>query len=72
MKKKYPGNGDILLVSHAGFIHEFIANIFNICPQNIGNKYGKYKNCSITSIEVDGKTRPYLELMLYTKYLDGI
>lgn len=60
---------DILLVTHGIFIKSFISAIFDISVDGMGDNFGTYKNCSITSILSDYDSER-LELMLYSKYLD--
>ncbi len=64
-------DGDILLVSHGGFISEFLSTVFDIGVEGMGRNFGKYKNCHISSILVDGEKKR-LELMQYNKYLDDV
>lgn len=59
--------GDILVISHGSFIKNVIYIMFKISPIGMGNKYGKYDNCNISTVNVDTGE---LELQLYSKYLD--
>lgn len=71
LKKVHSHGGDILLVSHGGYISCFIRELFNISIEGMGSNLGKYSNCNISSIYVDG-TKKHLEVMLYSKYLDDM
>ena len=64
IKKK---SGDILIVSHGGLIRAIISRLFNINFYGVGDNYGKYPNCHITSILL--KPKKYMELQMYSKHL---
>lgn len=67
--KKTKSVGDILIVSHNGFIGYLLSAMYNISRIGLGNNFGKYKNCHISVIN---RSTGMLELQLYSKYLDNI
>lgn len=61
--------GDILVVSHNGFIKALLYVMYKISHFGVGSNYGKYKNCHISVIN---KTTSDLELQMYSEYLDEL
>jgi len=68
-----PGNGDILVVSHNGFIRIMLNVMFHIHNEGLGHIFAKdasgknIKNCHVSVINRKNKV---LELTLYTEHLN--
>lgn len=67
--KQIKTTGDILVVSHNGFIKAALFVMFKISDKGNGNLFDKYKNCHVSVINKD---TGILELQMFSKYLDDI